>query len=157
MRPGSQCAQRRAQPRGIAPGPLPLERHLQSDHQLLDLLEVPQLLAREARQSARQAPVLGIGKHQRESRRCGLLLTLGMVVEELTPAAGRRLHPGVGGRREQDVRLRRRSWRQAGWRNRSTCRSSASAAASALGKRSAGSFASSRSSKGCRPSRPAAS
>src|SRR6185312_7883668 len=59
-------AQQRSQPRGVSPRPLALEGNLERRHELLDLLEVPQLLARQARQSRRESPVLGIGEHQRE-------------------------------------------------------------------------------------------
>ena len=50
LAPRVRGAQLRAQARRIASGPLPLERHLERDHEPLHLLEVPQLLAREARQ-----------------------------------------------------------------------------------------------------------
>src|SRR6185437_4745567 len=49
LAPRVRRAQLRAQARSIAPRLLALERHLERDHELLHLLEMPQLLAREAR------------------------------------------------------------------------------------------------------------
>ena len=69
-------------------------RHLESRHQLLHLLEVPQFLARQPRQRNAQRAILRIRKHQRQRSGGGLLLAVGMVHQQFAPALHGRIDPG---------------------------------------------------------------
>jgi len=48
---------------------------------------VAQLLARDARERQRQRPILRIGEQQRERRGRGLLLAVGVIEQQVWPAA----------------------------------------------------------------------
>ena len=95
---GLVVADRRPQSRGVTTRLAPQVRHTLLLHQLVDLLEVAQLLAREPRETGGEFTVLGIGEHQRERRRGGLLLAVGVVGEQFRPTP-RRLGDPCGWRR----------------------------------------------------------
>ena len=150
----------------VAAGALPRERDPECAEGLLHLLEVLELLARQAREREREPSVLGVREHERERARGGFLLAVGVIEQQLRQMAQRVLDPRRRGGRLEDRGAVRRERRGSGRSahpeiprasHASSVCCSASAASSAVAMRSAGVFASSRSRSGCTASNCAGS
>jgi hypothetical protein len=72
-------------------------------HEPLDLLEVLELFARQARQRHGERAIFRIGKDQRHRRRCGLFFAIGVVDEQRRQVSQRGFDPGARRRGLEDV------------------------------------------------------
>ena len=87
------------------------ERHVQLLHQLLHLLEMTQLFAREARQLVGERHVFGIRENQAQRGRRRLLLAVGVIDQQLPPTFAGHFVPARRRGREQHARRELRAAR----------------------------------------------
>src|SRR5262249_31773667 len=123
--------QHRTQARRIPPRALARKRHVESCHDSLHLLEVPQLLSSEPRERHTQLPILRVREHQGQGGGGSLLLAICVVHQQVAPALDCKIYPRIGSRAEQ-YRVAADHASSPTRANHSTAPSSASATSAAL-------------------------
>jgi hypothetical protein len=100
---GVRAARRGTQAVGVARRSQADEWHVELLHHLLHLLEVPQLFARQARESIGELQIVGVREDQAQRGGRSLLLAVRVIDQQLAPALARHFEPQLRRRRVQDV------------------------------------------------------